>query len=88
MTSVIHSTNSKTKTITMRCTRCNRKLKTGGYNGSSYGPTCYALLFEPERRAKVDRAVQYDGQGELFGNPQLTDSADSVELQETRVRTT
>ena len=66
----------------MRCTRCNRILKQGGYNGSSYGPTCYAMLFEPQRIAKVDRAEQYDGQRELFGNPQLTDSADSVELQD------
>ena len=50
----------------MRCRRCKRKLKHGGYNGTQYGSTCYALLFEPERRAKVDRAEQYDGQGELF----------------------
>jgi hypothetical protein len=69
----------------MRCARCKRKLKLG-YNGSQYGRVCYALLFDTERRAKVDRAEQYDGQGELFGNPQLTDSADSVELEKEEAR--
>jgi len=50
----------------MRCSRCNRKLKHGGYNGTQYGATCYALLFDRERKPRKIKAVECDGQADLF----------------------
>jgi hypothetical protein len=55
----------------MRCTRCNRKLKTGGYNGSSYGRVCYALLFDTERKpAKKSWHSMFDGREDYYHDGQ------------------
>jgi len=50
----------------MRCSRCNRKLKHGGYNGTQYGIVCYALLFDRERKPRKIKRVDSDGQADLF----------------------
>jgi hypothetical protein len=51
----------------MRCSRCNRKLKKGGYNGTQYGIVCYRLMFDPVRNPRKIKAVESDGQADLFG---------------------
>ena len=52
----------------MRCQRCNRKLKTGGYNGTQYGATCYRMLFDPVRVVKVDKGKASEAQADMFGD--------------------
>ena len=49
----------------MRCARCNRKLKNGGYNGTRYGATCYRMMFDPVRKPRKIKSVSV-GQADLF----------------------
>ena len=68
----------------MHCTRCHRRLKHGGYNGTQYGPTCYALLFGTVRKAKSDKAEEHDGQADMFGLSVYDSAPDSARMAQTK----